>query len=79
MQISYSIMCSKRDSNSHGHFCPKDFKSFVSTIPPSEQLFRLLKNCAVNTFVLKSGAKIVIRIRFCKAFRKNGEYNWRFL
>lgn len=30
-------MCSKRDSNSHGHFCPKDFKSFVSTIPPSGQ------------------------------------------
>ena len=28
------MMCSKRDSNSHGHFCPKDFKSFVSTIPP---------------------------------------------
>ena len=25
------MMCSKRDSNSHGHFCPKDFKSFVST------------------------------------------------
>ena len=37
MQISYSIMCSKRDSNSHGHFCPKDFKSFVSTIPPFER------------------------------------------
>ena len=30
-------MCSKRDSNSHGHFCPKDFKSFVSTIPPFER------------------------------------------
>ena len=29
--------CSKRDSNSHGHFCPKDFKSFVSTIPPFER------------------------------------------
>ena len=31
------MMCSKRDSNSHGHFCPKDFKSFVSTIPPFER------------------------------------------
>ena len=36
-QLYYSIMCSKRDSNSHGHFCPKDFKSFVSTIPPFER------------------------------------------
>ena len=24
------------DSNPHGHSCPKDFKSFVSTIPPPE-------------------------------------------
>ena len=39
-QISYWMMCSKRDSNSHGHFCPKDFKSFVSTIPPFERLER---------------------------------------
>ena len=38
MQISCCLMCSKRDSNSHGHFCPKDFKSFVSTIPPFERL-----------------------------------------
>ena len=34
---SVFIVCSKRDSNSHGHFCPKDFKSFVSTIPPFER------------------------------------------
>ena len=25
---------SKRDLNPHSHYWPKDFKSFVSTIPP---------------------------------------------
>ena len=28
--------CSKRDSNPHRRFCPRDFKSLVSTIPPFE-------------------------------------------
>ena len=28
---------SKRDLNPHSHYWPKDFKSFVSTIPPSGQ------------------------------------------
>ena len=27
---------SKRDLNPHSHYWPKDFKSFVSTIPPFE-------------------------------------------
>lgn len=43
-QYFYSIVrgnrlppCSKRDSNPHSHFWPKDFKSFVSTIPPFER------------------------------------------
>ena len=27
---------SKRDLNPHSHYWPKDFKSFVSTIPPLE-------------------------------------------
>lgn len=29
------FVCPERDSNPHSHFWPKDFKSFVSTIPPS--------------------------------------------
>ena len=28
----------ERDSNPHGHFCPLDFKSSVSTIPPPRQV-----------------------------------------
>ena len=31
---------SKRDLNPHSHYWPKDFKSFVSTIPPFEQQFK---------------------------------------
>ena len=30
------ILYSKRDLNPHSHYWPKDFKSFVSTIPPFE-------------------------------------------
>ena len=40
---------------------PKDFKSFVSTIPPSEQLFYSLAVCALW---LKSGAKITLMFVF---------------
>ena len=40
---------------------PKDFKSFVSTIPPSEQLFCSLAVCALW---LKSGAKITLMFVF---------------
>ena len=31
---------SKRDLNPHSHYWPKDFKSFVSTIPPFEHPFK---------------------------------------
>ncbi|MEG1540188.1 MAG: hypothetical protein RR383_09620, partial [Muribaculaceae bacterium] len=43
---------------------PKDFKSFVSTIPPSEQLYAFVG----KHLFLKSGAKINHSFRFCKYF-----------
>ena len=34
--IKRHSLYSKRDLNPHSHYWPKDFKSFVSTIPPFE-------------------------------------------
>ena len=33
-QLTGSFLCLGRDSNPHGRFGPRDFKSLVSTIPP---------------------------------------------
>ena len=49
------------DLNPHGHFCPKDFKSFVSTIPPPEPGKRnRLENSSPSSV---SGAENGIRTR----------------
>ena len=50
------FLCSKRDSNPHRRFCPRDFKSLVSTIPP----FELLRNG-------KSRAKLRFALLFWRA------------
>ena len=47
--------CRERDSNPHNHFWSRDFKSLVSTIPPSRQLF--------------AGAKVRLFIGITKFFR----------
>ena len=39
--------CRERDSNPHNHFWSRDFKSLVSTIPPSRQLFCGCKGTAI--------------------------------
>ena len=35
--LLFLLLCSKRDSNPHSHYWPRDFKSLVSTIPPFER------------------------------------------
>ena len=44
--------CRERDSNPHNHFWSRDFKSLVSTIPPSRQPLHCFNAPAK---VLKSG------------------------
>ena len=33
--LALQVLCRERDSNPHNHFWSRDFKSLVSTIPPS--------------------------------------------
>ena len=40
--------CRERDSNPHNHFWSRDFKSLVSTIPPSRQLLSGCKGTAIS-------------------------------
>ena len=39
-QLTGSFLCLGRDSNPHGRFGPRDFKSLVSTIPPPRRVIK---------------------------------------
>ena len=56
--------CRERDSNPHSLFGPRDFKSLVSTIPPSRQPFFTL----YVVIFLKIGAKVHLLFGNTKCF-----------
>ena len=37
--IMLFVLCPRWESNPYGHFCPRDFKSLVSTISPPRHLW----------------------------------------
>ena len=49
------FVCLGRESNPHGHYCPRDFKSLVSTISPPRLCVRLGRR-GLNS---DTGAKVV--------------------
>ena len=47
--------CRERDSNPHSHSWPRDFKSLVSTIPPSR-----LTGCKITEFICNHQISMII-------------------
>ena len=50
--IINKVLCRERDSNPHSHYWPRDFKSLVSTIPPSRQDMLPIFLCKGSFFIL---------------------------
>ena len=68
---------SKRDLNPHSHYWPKDFKSFVSTIPPFEhpQKRRAETRLELATLTLV----MLYQLSYFRRFLENGCKDKQFL
>ena len=56
------ILCFGRESNPYGHFCPRDFKSRVSTYSTTKaavpHIFQM-RNCKGSKYICKKAKEIL--------------------
>ena len=63
---------SKRDLNPHSHYWPKDFKSFVSTIPPFEHPQKRRAENETRTRDPNLGKVMLYQLSYFRRFLENG-------
>ena len=70
---------SKRDLNPHSHYWPKDFKSFVSTIPPFEHPQKRRAENETRTRDPNLGKVMLYQLSYFRRFLENGCKDKQFL
>ena len=63
---------SKRDLNPHSHYWPKDFKSFVSTIPPFEHPQKRRAENETRTRDPNLGKVMLYQLSYFRGFWRTG-------
>ena len=63
---------SKRDLNPHSHYWPKDFKSFVSTIPPFKHPQKRRAENETRTRDPNLGKVMLYQLSYFRRFLENG-------
>ena len=72
-------MIEKRDLNPHSHYWPKDFKSFVSTIPPFEHPQKRRAENETRTRDPNLGKVMLYQLSYFRRFLENGCKDKQFL
>ena len=64
----YPVEYPERDLNPHSHYWPKDFKSFVSTISPSDHPGGLMERAANETRTRDPdlGKVVLYQLSYCR-------------
>ena len=70
---------SKRDLNPHSHYWPKDFKSFVSTIPPVEHPQKRRAENETRTRDPNLGKVMLYQLSYFRRFLENECKDKQFL
>ena len=66
---------SKRDLNPHSHYWPKDFKSFVSTIPPFEHPQKRRAENETRTRDPNLGKVMLYQLSYFRIWRTGAKIN----